>query len=273
MAQNPLLAWVTDPIGQMQALAAARARELAGPNPSLTPAYAADRWNALNQWGNAAAASMAGPKYDPATGQLTAAGGDYANALAGFVGKIGEAPRPTLKLPVRPPSENVGEVLDAQFPYGRDLGSRTVPIDSLSGGVALDNPAQKARVASLRDQMAGPGGYISRPIVDTEGNVIEGQHRLEALRQLGVQAVPVRVLQDLSLGVDTAGMKAAIKAAQPMHSDQAGQLVSNALEALADEGGNHAELSNYLAPKGYEPGWQAAVDYLAPAAPQQGATQ
>ena len=94
MPSNPLAAWVSDPIGQLQQLAASRMAELAGPNPSFTPAYAADRWNALNQWGSSAAAAMAAPKYDPRTGQLTPAGQDYANTLTGFVGGIGEAPRP-----------------------------------------------------------------------------------------------------------------------------------------------------------------------------------
>lgn len=170
--------------------------------------------------------------------------------------------RPGVRLPTRPATENVSNVLDAQFVYGRDLGPRTMPIDKLTGGVAMDNPKQAARVTELKTQMSGPEGYISRPIVDTQGNVIEGQHRLEALRQLGVKNVPVHVIEDLAAGLDTDALHAAIQKAQRMHGDQRTQFVRDLLETTKTEGSPAAVMSGYDAPPGYEAAWKAGLDFL-----------
>ena len=167
-----------------------------------------------------------------------------------------------LKLPVRPATEDVNDTMNASFVHGRDLGPNQVPIDSLKGGVALNDPAQAARVNALKAQMTGADGYLSRPIVDTDGNVIEGQHRVEALRQLGVTNVPVHVIEDLAKDVDTAGLGNAIKSAQSMHGDQRTQLMQHVLESVRDEGSPAAVRSSYDPPRGYEPGWKAALDFL-----------
>ncbi len=187
---------------------------------------------------------------------------DAAKQWAGAMVAGTAAPGSALKLPVKMPSEDVGATINAQYNFGRNVGPRTVPIDSLSGGVALNNPAEAARVAALKAQMAGPNGYISRPIVDTDGNVIEGQHRLEALRQLGIKNVPVHVIQDLGADVDEAGLQAAVKSAQHMHGDQRNQLISHVLGAVADEGGPTAVRNLYDAPQGYGPAWNAALGFL-----------
>jgi len=110
--------------------------------------------------------------------------------------------------------------------------------------------------------MTGPGGFISRPIVDTEGNVIEGQHRLEALRQLGVTNVPVYVIQDLAAGIDAPALKEAMNASQPMRSDQRNQITAMLLEALADEGSVAAVEAGYEAPRGYAEAWKAGLQFL-----------
>jgi len=135
-------------------------------------------------------------------------------------------------------------------------------IDQLKGGVALGDPEQAARIAALKEKMNGPGGFISRPIVDTEGNVIEGQHRLEALRQLGVTNVPVYVIQDLAAGIDAPALKEAMNASQPMRSDQRNQITAMLLEALADEGSVAAVEAGYEAPRGYAEAWKAGLQFL-----------
>lgn len=179
--------------------------------------------------------------------------GSGANGLALPGGRVVDA---------RPPSESVSRAMDATFNHGRVVGDRTVPLSSLTGGVALDDPAQAARVARLADNIAGQDGYFARPIVDTDGNVIEGQHRLEALRQLGATDVPVHVVQDLGKGVDEAGLNGAIDAAQKMHPDQRHQLVRNLLEVKADEGSPAAVREAYDPPAGFERAWNAALDFL-----------
>lgn len=109
--------------------------------------------------------------------------------------------------------------------------------------------------------MSAPEGYISRLIVDDAGNVIEGQHRLEALRRLGVKDVPVTEYQDFERGLPD--IKSAIASAQPMRSDHVNQLAANLAEIYADEGGNVAALADYEVPKGFEAGWRAGIDALA----------
>jgi len=110
--------------------------------------------------------------------------------------------------------------------------------------------------------MSGPDGHISRLIVDTDGNVIEGQHRLEALRQLGVKNVPVHVIKDLASNVDTVGLENAIKSAQSMHGDQRHQIIQNLLEAVAEEGSARKVREDYEEPTGYTKAWNAALDFL-----------
>lgn len=99
---------------------------------------------------------------------------------------------------VRPPRENISQVISANTNAGRVVGERFRPISELTGGVSNAADDQR-RVASLVDAMSGPEGYVERLIVDDAGNVIEGQHRLEALRKLGVTDVPVLEYKDLSL--------------------------------------------------------------------------
>jgi hypothetical protein len=174
--------------------------------------------------------------------------------------KAGENP---VTVPVRPASEDVHDTVASSFKYGQDVGPSTVPIDSLNGGVDLNQPKETARVDALAKQISGPDGYISRPIVDTDGNVIEGQHRVEALRQLGATEVPVHVVQDLAKGVDVPAMEAAVKQGQPgMHSDQVQQLTQYALEAHAEMGSSAGVRQAYDPPEGHEPAWEAALSHL-----------
>ena len=161
---------------------------------------------------------------------------------------------------IRPARENVGDVMRANTTAGRLVGERMRPLSELTGGVsdALDD---QRRVAALVDAMSGPEGYIERLIVDDAGNVIEGQHRLDALRRLGVQEVPVIEYRDLERGLPLFRMRDAA-AAQGIHPDQAQQIAQQLAEIYADEGGDMAEIAMYEAPRGFENAWQAAMDAL-----------
>ncbi len=209
----------------------------------------------------AAGAAQIGGLAAPMARGAVAAGREALGAVPGVMGDItGAMPR----LAVRPASEDVGEVINANFTHGRDLGPKTVSLSSLNGGVDLAQPSGKRRVDALAADISGPNGYISRPIVDTEGNVIEGQHRIEALRQLGVQRIPVHVVEDIAKGIDVTALRDAIRAAQPMHRDQAYQLSQHLLEAAAEHGSPRAAQVALEPPNGYEVGWNAGLSFLAP---------
>lgn len=149
------------------------------------------------------------------------------------------------KLKVRPPSDNVANVRDANFQYPKTIGNQTLKIDEVSGGVRSTNPHERKRVKELADQMSSPDGYISRIIVDHNNNVIEGQHRLEALRQLGVEDVPVYKIEDLADTMPVSKMEEAMREAGGIHSDHVNQLMQHALDDISEGGIEGARKLDY----------------------------
>jgi len=165
-----------------------------------------------------------------------------------------------LALEIRPPSDNIRTVRESNFTHSRLVGNQNVKIGDLSGGVRLSDPQEKKRVKDLADKISSPDGYISRIIVDQDNNVIEGQHRLEALRQLGVQDVPVYKIEDLEATMPVDKMKSAMSAVGPIHSDHVNQLVDNALEHISEGGMDNARKMNYgKFQKHYDAALDAAV--------------
>ena len=117
-------------------------------------------------------------------------------------------------------------------------GDKTFPVEHVHSGISAgDNPE---RIDNLVEQISGDNGHWSRPIVDDAGNVLEGQHRTEAAKQLGAKEIPVHVVKDLSRNKPIAAMKEAVRAAGPVHPDQVHQIMQNVLEA-ADESGSAAQ--------------------------------
>ena len=137
---------------------------------------------------------------------------------------------------VKPPSDNVVNVRQANFRYPKTVGNQTVGIDKLSGGVRMSDPNEVKRVKALADQIASPEGYISRIIVDHNDNVIEGQHRLEALRQLGIKDVPVYKIEEMADTMPVDQMTSAVQGIGAIHPDHVGQIINHALESIASEG-------------------------------------
>jgi len=150
-----------------------------------------------------------------------------------------------LALKIKPPSDNVLNVRQSNFMHSRPVGNQTVKIDDLSGGVRMSDPTERQRVKELASKIASPDGYISRIIVDQDNNVIEGQHRLEALRQLGVQDVPVYKIEDLEATMPVDKMKSAMTGVGPIHSDHVNQLIDHALEHISEGGIDNARQMNY----------------------------
>lgn len=166
-------------------------------------------------------------------------------------------------LPIKPASEDVYHVINSNFPYGKLIGNRTMPIEKLHGGVNLQDPVEKKRVENLVKLLSNPTGYISRLIVDQDGNVVEGQHRFSALQILKADLIPVTIIKDLAANINVTQLKHAIKTVQPMRSDNLHQLIEIILTQLDDENGLVANVKdNWDPPIGYEVAWNAGLDYL-----------
>jgi hypothetical protein len=191
------------------------------------------------------------------------------------VGATPDAPNRMLSdFEVRPSPDNVVEVADAN-----DLTitkkNQSVDVSELTGGVNLSDPAERLRVDKLKESILSDGGYVARLIVDGQGNVVEGQHRLEALRELGFDRAPVVRLTGVSDYIkDKERVVDAMRSAGVAKSDQQTQLMGLLSEIIADEAGDVSKLTEYDAPDGYESAWNAAVsEVIAQQTPQQDATQ
>lgn len=159
---------------------------------------------------------------------------------------------------IRPPKENIQTVIDSNFTHGgRRMGDKVVPIDTLNGGTS-NTTSETKRVRELAAKISGDGGYFERLIIDQDGNVIEGQHRLDALRLLGVKEVPVKEIRDNAAGHDTKAMEDAVDSVGNLHPDQRNAIVSHALSTIHDAGGAEAALRDYELP-GFDQHFRAAI--------------
>lgn len=165
---------------------------------------------------------------------------------------------------IRPPTDDIYEVAEANFNYPRMIGNQTVPIEQLEGGVTAQ-AGERKRVDELANQIASDEGYFTRIIVDQNNNVIEGQHRLEALRKLGAKEVPVFKIEDMGDTFPVMKMEAAVLKAQPMREEQASQIVKRALNAVA-ETGSVQEAAKLEIP-GFQKGYAAALNVIEPVVP------
>jgi hypothetical protein len=161
---------------------------------------------------------------------------------------------------IRPPKENLSTITSSLSNNAKVIGDETVNIDTLQGGIGQEVGDIK-RVDDLAKKLSTKGSYIERLIVDDAGNVIEGQHRLDALRKLGVKEVPIVRIKDYMRDFPS-DVKDTIRSAQKMPSDQVNQLESMLAEIYAQENGNISEIMKYDVPKGYEAAWSAAINVL-----------
>ena len=182
-------------------------------------------------------------------GELLAAGMPLVGGVKALRGVAGAK-----KLPYKAARESLRDVADANFGYGIPVGNRTVNIDTLRGGMsaAADDAAKVNKIAQ---QMSSKDGYIERLIVDQNGNVIEGQHRLRALQSLGVQDVPVSVIQDYSDVVETLQK-------QGMRPEHARQVTQQTHDMLKDSGSAAKVRSDYNLSGQYEAQFESALDLM-----------
>lgn len=160
---------------------------------------------------------------------------------------------------IRPAKENLHTVVDSNFNHAKVIGDSVVPINSLKGGTS-NTASELKRVDSLAEKMKSPDGYIERLIVDDAGNVIEGQHRLDALKKNGETEVPVTVIKDLERGYDIKGAKEALKNSG-LRSDQVNGVIKQSLELLHETKGDFNLAKEYDIP-GFEKPFQTVLTAL-----------
>lgn len=179
----------------------------------------------------------------------------------------GATQRPTK---IREPSQrDVDNAVSGTYEGATTSKQETVNVDSLTGGVRLSDPAERRRVDALKVQMQSPNAHFTRVVVDAEGNVVEGQHRLEAARELGIKDVPILRVSPVSDAIPNASDVAKeLQSRIPMRPEHARQLVDRAAEIVSAEG--FGALKDYDAPQGYEKEWNALTGILKrrPVAPQ-----
>jgi GNAT superfamily N-acetyltransferase len=184
----------------------------------------------------------------------------------------GKKANPIEKTPVKPSPDDPNEVADA-IGNARFVGNKKISIDKLVGGVDLSQKSERARVDKLIEKITSDDGYIARIVVDQNGNVLEGQHRLEALREIGATDVPVSVVEVLSDVVSVADLEKAIDAVQSIGFYQKQDLIKNFLEILADEKQDIQEVKLYEEPSGYQKAWRAMIALYENAASKEVAPQ
>lgn len=165
-------------------------------------------------------------------------------------------------IPVTAAPDDVYEVIESNFEFGIVGEAKLVPITELNGGVHLNDKSERKRVNQLKAAMMGIEGYCARLIVDQNGNVIEGQHRLSALQELGSKMAPVQIIIDLAANIDVLALETVIQKAQPMHSDHLHQIISQILRLVHDEGSAETVKNEYCPPRGFDAGWNAGLDAL-----------
>ena len=180
-------------------------------------------------------------------------------------GALNQLPVNIPDLPIRPSQENMSNLLGANTYGGRVLGDETVDINTLSGGASVSARGND-NVRHIANQMRGPDGYIERIVVDQDGNVIEGAHRLDALRGLGISDVPITRIIDPTAKIDLVTMGDAIRAAGPIHSDHVNQIMSQVGDMLAEVSGDAGRVrAEFDFPQGFEKHFNAALDSMHPA--------
>ena len=171
-------------------------------------------------------------------------------------------------LAVRPSPDDAFQAAAATYEAPIVLGNRTMHVTQIDGGVDLAQPTERSRVDALVQQMRGPDGHIARIIVEQDGTVVEGAHRLEALRAMGIDQVPVVVIADALEGIDADTAIRGIKSSQALHTEQARDVLRQALDMVRESGSVMQAMQDWVLPAGYEAAFRAAFEQVGRAYPQ-----
>jgi len=162
---------------------------------------------------------------------------------------------------IRPARESLHDTAQALSKYAVPGSNAVLPIDRMTGGAGI-SVTDERKVQELMRRMSSPEGYVERLIADDTGGVVEGQHRFDALRQLGARDVPVSRVIDLSRPYDSAAVEDVIRKAGIRHPDQVNQLAGRAFEAAHEYGSPLRALSETELPSPYQGAYAAALQYM-----------
>lgn len=183
---------------------------------------------------------------------------NYANdgkaALPGVIVNAADSGAFASPLEVRPmDTQALHKIGEANFtvPYRVDPVER-VPLSSLSGGYFAPE-----KVGPLAERIK-ESGWLEPLVVNRAGDVIEGQHRLRALGELGQTDVPVHRLRELASEEGSAAIRDAARGAG-VRREQAAQ-IADQVARIVDEEGSVTALDLYDPPRGFEKAWSAAVE-------------
>lgn len=155
---------------------------------------------------------------------------------------------------IKPAKESLHEVANSNFLLGIPVGNKTVDINSLKG-IMSNSSSDIDKVNKLTQKMKSPEGYIERLIVDDAGNILEGQHRLNALRNLGETQVPVSVIKDMSNAVENVKKTG-------MRNEHAINIVQNAHDMLQEAKTPENAFQMFDIPSEYTNAYKAAFESM-----------
>jgi hypothetical protein len=180
--------------------------------------------------------------------------GNYGSAALNAVGLLPFVPALGGVLKSVPAKESLRAVADANFNYGIPIGNKVMDISSLKGIMSSSVDDQK-KVNDLVAKIKSPDGFIERLIVDDAGNVLEGQHRLNALRKLGENQVPVSVIKNMDNAINDL-------TASGIRAENARQIVQNAYEMKSEAGSIGKAKKMFDIPSSYSSAYDIVFNYL-----------
>ena len=167
-----------------------------------------------------------------------------------------------VNLPVKPPSENIHDVVDSNYKYGKIVGNKNLPVNQIKNLLDTYDPNDKERIDTLVQQMSSPNGYISRIIVDNKNYIVEGRHRLEAFKKLGFETIPVVVIKDLENEYNIQEVFNKLKETTKLHKDQIRSLILEAINALEQSNNAEDAIHNFKMPNWIQPDFENTLRLL-----------
>jgi hypothetical protein len=175
------------------------------------------------------------------------------------INKLSESKYNLSDFDIKPSSDNIHRVGEAND-LTVSVSYETISPNQLHGGIIKFDKNERKRVEELKNKILSDDGYISRIIIDGNNHVVEGQHRFQALLELGFDYIPVVRLKGIDDYIKNPNEIRDILRKNGVHnSDIINQLTYNIAKIISDEKGDIGELVEYIPPKGYENAWNAAI--------------
>lgn len=164
------------------------------------------------------------------------------------------------ELKIKPSSDDINEVgRSNDLTINRKL--ENIPVTEISYSINLKDPHQRRRIDDLKDQIE-QNKYISRIIVDSSNTIIEGQHRFQAIKELGFDYIPAVKLFGIDDYIkDRQGVEDLLSK-EKIHTDHKYQLIQMIAEIISDEKGKVNTLHEYEPPSGFERMWNIIINKI-----------